>query len=187
MDISAFIKNVNDIDWQKFDNAEYFKYRYDGINSFAQLVPPSLVALASAEYEQPQMLHGHQVYPRISGDVLNAIGNNHSGNYYPVAAAALPFIIEVALNGNNKFSQEYAIIILYDLYWFGPSILQSGLDINDRHNAYETLKKSVKSTIYARIDDFVKLAEKDSHNRLLLEYFIKGMRESIDDDYHSPL
>ena len=186
MDISRFIEHVNEADWQKYDDSEYFKHRYDGIDSFAQLVPPSLIALATVEFEKPQMVQEYQVYPKIGDDVLNAIGNNHSGNYYPVVEKALPFIIEVALDSGNEFSRQSAINVLYDLYWFGPLILQDNLDNSD-YDALDALKKFVKSAIYARIYDFEKLAEKDSCNRLLLEDFIKGMKESIDDDYHSPL
>ena len=29
MDIVKFIENVNSVNWQKYDDAEYFKYRCD--------------------------------------------------------------------------------------------------------------------------------------------------------------
>jgi len=50
--------------------------------------------------------------------VLDAVGNNHAGFYYPVVKEALPFIIEVALDGNNVFSRRCAINTLIDFNHF---------------------------------------------------------------------
>jgi hypothetical protein len=154
MNINEFIENVSKIDWYAFPGPFYYR---------PEEVPRSLIALAHTGYVEPEIVGGYQVYPEVSGNVLNAIGNNHSGNYYPVVKAALPFVIEVALNGNNKFSREYAINILHDLYYFAP------MGEND------SLKSFVKNTISEKKADFIELAKTDPHNQTDLEELIENI------------
>ena len=147
INIDKFTMAVNAVVWQKYDEPKYFRYYADGINSFADIVPQSLIALASAEYVEPMMAGGYPVYPQVAGGVLDSIGNNHNGTYYPVVREALPFIMEVALNGNNKFSRGYAVNVLDDLYCFSP----------DMRVDVEGLQDFVRSTIEAKRVDLARI------------------------------
>jgi len=130
LDINQYIEEVNAVDWRKYDNPAYFQYRYDGIDSFAQTVPQALISLALVEKDEdayrelPTTGGGTALSPKYF-EVLDAVGNNHSGCYYPVIREALPFIIKIALFGNNETVRNCAIDCLTDLYSFYP---ESGFD-----------------------------------------------------------
>src|SRR5262245_62128713 len=52
--------------------------------------------------------------------VLYALGNNHSGSYYPVVLSAVPFLAEVLAKGARP-SREATLDVLIDLVGsFGP-------------------------------------------------------------------
>ena len=117
LDIDKFIENINKTDWHKYDN------QYDGISSFAPAVAEALIWLALVEKEEDMY---HQL-PTVGGGtavsnkyfiVLDAVGNNHAGFYYPVVKEALPFITEAALDGNSIFSRLCAVNILSELNHF---------------------------------------------------------------------
>lgn len=177
MDIAKFIENVNGVDWQKYDDAEYFKYRYDGINSFAQTAPMPLIALAAADNESDELLYKPLVENfdkfhfsangYISHNVLCAIGNDHSGNYYPVAREALPFIIEVALYGNHLVARNCAINILIDLYYFSPGNFHE--DEETANELEQCVSKTIRDMIAEHRGNFLKFAIDDTRNKSLIE------------------
>ena len=168
MDINSFIENVNSVDWQKFDDDRYFRYRFDGINSFAQIVPQSLIALALAERESEEgicqvagIIPDLLLNASITSSVMFAIGNDHSGTYYPVIRSALPFIIQIALSGNHVVSKNCAINILIDLYNFCPE--------DGSNELMEFVQKTIKDMIIENKESFHKFAVDDVRNKSLIE------------------
>lgn len=137
MDISRFIEKVNSTDWQNYDDPEYFRYRYDGICSFAQTVPSLLIALAALDNESDELND-------LNGQIRFAVGNDHRGTYYPVIREVLPFIVEVALFGNHVEARASAICVMEDWYFFDPEIYPK----NDSNDLLENeLLEFVETTI----------------------------------------
>ena len=174
MDINRFIENVNNVDWKKFDDAEYFKYRYDGINSFAQTVPQILIALATVDKESDDLY-------RLDGRVRFAVGNDHRGTYYPVIREALPFIIEVALYGNHSEAQTCAICVIEDLYFFYPEIYPEN-DSNEllENELLEFVETTIKDLIAEHRENLLDFA---SGNQC--EKFIGRFLSIVDEKEHS--
>jgi hypothetical protein len=179
MNLDRFIVNVNNVDWQQFDDAEYFKYRHDGINSFAQTVPQSLIALALAELESKECIYQIAgitpdllLNAPVVNDVMYAIGNNHSGTYYPVIRKALPFIIQLALLGNHMVSRNCSINILIDLYYFYPE--------DDSNELFEFVRKTISDVIRKNREEFSKFAVDNKKNSSLIESLISIIDEEQD-------
>ena len=179
MDIDKFIDDVNNADWQKFDDAEYFRDRYDGIDSFAQAVPPPLIALALIDKESNDMLNMKMLKKQgmsrtdfisnatIESNVRFAIGNDHRGTYYPVIREALPFIIEVALYGNHVVARNCAINALIDLYGFEP---EGSFDPEgDADELSKFVDKAIKDMVARHRENFSKFAVDDPRNKSLIE------------------
>jgi len=85
------------VDWARFEGPPW--YRPDE-------VPVALRALAGAVSPEA----GRAAYDAV----LFAIGNNHAGRLYPAAAAAVPFVVEVATTGHG-YSRYAALDILIDV------------------------------------------------------------------------
>ena len=180
MDVKGFTERVNGADWQRFDDAEYFKFRFDGINSFAQTVPPTLIALALADKESDEQINMKSLkkqgisradfianYP-IGSSVRFAIGNDHRGTYYPVIREALPFIIEVALYGNHAVARACAIDTLVDLHCFEPEVC--GIDSkDDLDELLRFVRKSISDVVSAQRNSFMQFAVDDKRNKMLIE------------------
>ena len=106
MNIDEFKKAVLSVDWTKFNGPELYNPRK---------VPEALIALAE--------LKDSSQANRVGLEVVNAIGNNHSGTYYPVILEALDFIIMLEKNSvNNKTRKICSAAILNDLYYFEPEL-----------------------------------------------------------------
>ena len=183
MDVGKFIVNVNNADWQKYDDAEYFRYDHGGIGSFSQAVPPTLIALALADEESDDLLNMKMLKKRgisrtdfISNAMIDckvrfAIGNDHRGTYYPVIREALPFIIEVALYGNHVVARTCAINALIDLYGFEAE--GSFNPEGDADELSEFVKKTIKDMVVEHRENFSKFAVDDIRNRFLIEDLFK--------------
>jgi len=170
MDIDKFIEEVASVDWRKYDKPEYFQYRYDGINSFAQTIPQALISLALVQKEEDKYCEvpvtggGTALSPKYF-DVLDAVGSNSRGCYYPVIRDALPFIIKIALYGNSAAARNCAIDCLIDLYSFCP---EHGLD---------DLQVFVRTSMEQKKDDFIKLSITDKQNKDLINELIESINE----------
>jgi len=144
LNIEQFIKEVNNVDWRKYDNPEYFQFMYNGISSFAETVPQALISLAVIKKDEdmyrelPTTGGGTALSPKYF-EVLDAVGHNGSGCYYPVIREALPFIITIALSGNSVAAKNSAINCLEELYEFYP---ERGFD-----ELRTFVRKSIKKNI----------------------------------------
>jgi len=140
-------------------------------------VPKPLIALATVDFECDKMIYkpfGKEIDTSVvdfsaNGTVcstlLFAIGNDHSGSYYPVAREALPFIIEVALYGNHLVARNCAVNILIDLYYFGPHVCR----YDDADELMEYVKSTIRGVIEKHREVFLKLISLDIRNKALIE------------------
>jgi hypothetical protein len=55
----------------------------------------------------------------VGSEFRFAVGNDHAGTYFPVVLAALPFILEIILNGPPE-ARNAALAIVEDLTYFQP-------------------------------------------------------------------
>jgi len=173
MDICRFIESVNNTDWQRFDGAKYFQNRYDGVNSFAKIVPQALIDLALVDKESNELLDmgflertgksraDFIANAPICSNLMFAIGNDHAGEYYHVARGALPFILEVAVYGNHLISRTCAINILIDLYCFGPEGGSDDLEV--------FVKTSIENAINMHRENFSIFFASDMRNKELMK------------------
>jgi len=155
MDINQFISDVNSVNWNEFGGSSF--YKSEGISN-------TLIALARVgeqlqnvdvdrfDEEEAKLLYSTEV----TNNLLSAIGNNHRGSYYPATRKALPFIIQIAIDGNYMIAKNNAIFTLIDLYHFSP-------ECSDGSTSEEELKEFVNGTIKTMIsenrDIFVKFAK----------------------------
>ena len=186
MDICRFIEKVNITDWQKFDYYYYFNYRCDSINSFAETVPPTLIALALVDEESDELLC-MEVLERlgksrtdfianalIGSNVRFAIGNDHASSYYPVTREALPFIIEVAVGGNHIVARACAINTLIDLYYFCPDVCPDELS----DELMKFVKEAIRNMVEEHRDNFLRLAIDDARTKSLISDLLDIIDES---------
>lgn len=54
--------------------------------------------------------------------LINAIGNNHAGVYYPAVLKALDYIIYIEKNTEHKACKVCALSVLNDIFYFSPEI-----------------------------------------------------------------
>ena len=163
MDIQRFISEVNAVNWDKYEGVDYYE---------PEKVPETLISLAIADEETREGLYLMEnvnydevdflANPPIKSAVMFAIGNDHSGSYYPAVREALYFIIWVALSGNNLVAKNCAINLLIELYSFCPE--------NDSDKDLEKfVKKTIVDTILENKENFMKLVVDDKRNKSLIE------------------
>lgn len=58
----------------------------------------------------------------VAGELINSIGNNHMGVYYPVAEKAIELIIFIEKASERETCKICAKAILNDLYYFKPEL-----------------------------------------------------------------
>ncbi|MCL2365175.1 MAG: hypothetical protein FWC71_10985 [Defluviitaleaceae bacterium] len=167
MEINNFIERVNNANWQKYDN---------GINSFAQTVPQTLIDLARVDQESDELLDLRLIErlgesranmianAPIGSNLLFAIGNDHAGSYYAVAQVALPFIIEVALYGNHIVARTCAINCLIDLYHFES---EDGLEVE------KYVREQIKEAINVNKENFTSFFASDKRNNDVMIYLFE--------------
>ena len=184
MDINQFIKELNNVDWHKYDNKVYFQYRHDGINTFSKIIPKVLESLAFLDKEEKSneelIKNGKNIGLLLNGkmynEVLSTIGNNHGGTYYTVIEKALPFILKVALFGNHVVARNCAINCLIDLYHFEADDGSHKNNVSEpfiKTKKEEQLETYVKNIIEENKNNFIKLSMEDIINRKLLKKFIE--------------
>ncbi len=100
----APLDGVDAVDWAGYRGTEWYK---------PSEVPPALRALAAATDEAT----AHDAYNRV----LFAIGNNHAGTLYTAAAAALPFVVAIAIQG-ARWPRWGALEVLIDAHAFAPDL-----------------------------------------------------------------
>jgi len=71
-------------------------------------VPSALRALALASTREDA--------DNAYGAVLNAVGRDHAGTYYPVVIPAIHFLGDIAAQG-GEYARRYALEALTDLVW----------------------------------------------------------------------
>ena len=211
MDINDFTQRIAQIDWGKYDHPEYFKYSssYDGITSFAQSVPKALLNLALTNIDDRKQggdkAHLYKAHNAVEAlkqailsqdgnnnsyipaqsswsEILHAIANNHSGNYYSVTVAAIIFIIEVALHGNTPAAKGVAFSILDELYFFYPYV--PNISIEDTDTMHDTVCTSIRNAILENKESILAFADNSEidqfHIMNLLEILSYAHRDSLE-------
>ncbi|MGL5437642.1 MAG: hypothetical protein ACRDBO_20020 [Lachnospiraceae bacterium] len=145
------------------ESKDLTEFKYNTYNN-PENISQALLALAFVDKEEPDN-KGVVLAPSIYNNVLSAIGNNHSGTYYPVVLEALNFIIAVSLHGNNEISRNCAINILIELFFFSPE------------NVSKELAKVVKMEITKNKENFIYLSCTDEKNRNLLNELVECISE----------
>ena len=100
------IDKVSSINWPQYSGPEYYN---------AMKVPEALYQLVRLDREENR--------DATYNIVLNAIGNNHCGTYYPAVIDAINFIIDTALNNDSEVARNCALDMMIDLYCtFSPEL-----------------------------------------------------------------
>jgi hypothetical protein len=159
MDVEQFISEVKAMDWRGFSGTAYYK---------PDEVTAALLSLACADEESTAGIYKIEglesdllLNAKIKSDVMYAIGNDHSGAYYPAVRGALPFIVQVALNGNHCVARNCAINILIDLYYFEPD--------GDEPELENYVRETIKKTIAEHRNNFLEFATDNQMNNSLIE------------------
>ncbi|SMF41427.1 hypothetical protein [Pseudobacteriovorax antillogorgiicola] len=105
--MSRLVEQVEKTDWSKFSGPKCYQ---------SDKVPEALKSLI--------MLTRPEHANEVGDKVINAIGNNHRGTYYPAILAALEIIVSIANDGENLARKTCAEAILNDLYYFEPEVGQ---------------------------------------------------------------
>lgn len=98
MELSALLRQVDSIAWDGYAQPEWNEPRSVAI-ALAHAATAADAASCASAYDR----------------VLYALGNNHSGTYYPVVLAALP-VFESLLNSQSLWAQRCALCILDNLF-----------------------------------------------------------------------
>jgi hypothetical protein len=101
---------------------------------------------------------------KISSEVRNAIGHEHSGSFFPVAQKAVPFIIQVPLYGKHYVAKNCAINILIDLYYYCFFSMEH--DDNDKGWKCFTID-AIKAAVSENRENFTQFFADDSRNASL--------------------
>ncbi|MDC3954048.1 hypothetical protein [Polyangium jinanense] len=99
----TMLDDVRNVPWASFAQPEW---------NDPNEVPSALRALSSCTSEEEALRAYHKF--------LYAVGNNHSGSYYPVVLPALPFLARI-LESDNEIARRTTLDVLIDLLGsFGP-------------------------------------------------------------------
>jgi len=105
-EIKESIKNkIESTDWSKFNGPDL--YDAEGVSS-------TLIGLLE--------IIGPEGIKKKGFQVINALGNNHQGVYYPAVLEALDYIILIEQNTNNESCRTCAQDILNNLHYFEPDL-----------------------------------------------------------------
>jgi len=170
MDIKQFITEVETANWYSYNGPTYYRPKD---------APSSLISLALADKESTEgkyHIEGVEadlnLNPKITNDVLFAIGNNHSGSYYPAVREALPFIVQIALFGNHVVARNCAINILIDLYYFCADCTDTD---SDPIELEQFVKEAINRAVIDNRESFEKLVINDVRNKSLIEESLMGI------------
>lgn len=167
MDINSFIKSIKKVDWDNYSNIKYFD---------SKKVIRSLYKLAKVDKESLKGIHrlrgsnlNYLMNAKICNDVLSSIGNNHRGTYYLPVKDALPFIIQIALNGDNIVSRNCAIDILIDLCSFSSE--------PDSKELTSFVQETIRLVIENNKNNFIEFAKTDTRNDELIKFLFTCIDE----------
>lgn len=108
----------------------------------ANLIAPVLIDLLN--------LNDSSLSEEVANKLINVVGSNHEGTYYPVIIKALEYIISIEKNTENRIRKICSKAILNDLYYFEP-------DITNYYNMSNSeLKEYVKKNLNAYSDENIK-------------------------------
>ena len=96
---------IESVDWEQFEGSPFYS---------ASEVPVALREVVSLNHEHDA--------ERIKNMVLNSVGNNHEGIYYPVVLKALDFLIRIQKETTSKICKICVLGVLNDLYYFQPCV-----------------------------------------------------------------
>lgn len=96
---------IDNIDWIDFNGPS----QYD-----AQKVPLALKWLIN--------LNDRNQANAVGDNLINALGYNHAGEYFPVVLKALDCIIEIANNTDSNVCRICPLATLNNLYYFEPNV-----------------------------------------------------------------
>jgi len=168
MDVNKFIAEVNAINWRNFDDLEH---------SQPKSIPCSLMTLALADEESEEGIYKAEgmktellLNAAIKNNVMFAIGNGHSGEYYSVVREILPFIVQIALSSNHLVAKNCAINIIIDLYFAYPA--------NGSEELENFVKDSIKKSITENREIFLSLVTHDKRNKSLIDSLISIVDEN---------
>ena len=164
MHLKQYEKEVLSVDWSEFTDNRWYK---------PAKVAPALIALAQADIYMQADICMKLFDPETTDVLLNtansnrvlfAIGNDHAGTYYSAVRKALPFIIQVALDGNHRVARNVAINCLVDLYYFCADIDSDC----DREELQKYVKTQIEEVIRKNRSGFVQFAEAHPENKTLM-------------------
>ncbi|AZZ92883.1 hypothetical protein EUZ85_19995 [Hahella sp. KA22] len=96
---------LREIDWRQYSGPDLY-------------APDKLIASMLALIN----LHDQNASNAVGDAILNTLGNNHRGVYYPAALAALDLLINMAEAADQPARMRCARSILNDLYYFEPEL-----------------------------------------------------------------
>lgn len=127
-----FKEKISNVDWSVFNGP----FMYD-----AKVVPGALYSLME--------LDDSSKAEEVGNSLIDALGNNHEGVYYPAVLKALDYIIEIANSTDSKACRVCALAVLNDLYYFEP-------DVNGYNDCTaEELKKIVAEKLLPYSDELI--------------------------------
>lgn len=159
IDIEKYRKEIAAVDWDKYNGSIYYNPDKvaSALTSLALVQEESSEGIYTIEGTEPPVL---LLNAKIENDLLYTVGNNHSGSYYPVVQKALPFIIQIALNGNHEVARNCAINALIELYYFSPE--------NDSTELSRFVKETIEKTIRENKENFTKFSDDYSRNKSVI-------------------
>ncbi|MEI7015033.1 hypothetical protein [Leptospira licerasiae] len=142
IETDLFLKNLKEINWDEFKCP-------DGYNSDE---PPLYIEkLLKIDIESEKW--------NVYNSVLYSIGNNHSGSYYLPIEKALPFIFQIAFEGQSELARNCSLEILTDiLYSFSAQLV--GGDEADCKN----LDNRVRMLYHSCLGDFKILSNRTTES-----------------------
>ena len=98
-------EEIHNVDWSYFNGPPMYE---------SKEVPTALYLLMELEDSNQA--------EKVGDKLINTLGNNHEGVYYPVVLKALDYVIAIANNTDSKACRICALAVLNDLYYFEPDI-----------------------------------------------------------------
>lgn len=98
-------EKIRAVRWEKYTGPEFYRP--------GRLVQ-ALVDLAM--FDESRTCHD------LANEVLFAVGNNHSGTYYPAVLEAVDILTEIERTSDVTEARSCARAILNDLYYFGAEV-----------------------------------------------------------------
>lgn len=108
--------------------------------------------------------------------LINAVGNNHAGTYYPIVLELLPFLEEI-IKANEPSPQRIAICFLDDLFAsFHP---QSGYEkLRDGTAQHQDLEVTFRSRVRQLMPILMPISSSTGPNAALASEFLSLIREA---------